>query len=94
MFVVSLKYLVPIEMVEKTRPEHVKFLDKFYGEKKFLVSGRKHDSSGGIIIVVSNSEDEVHQIMKQDPFFTQKIAEYEVIGFNPTKISSFFTQNL
>ncbi len=32
-------------------------------------------------------EDEVHSIMKQDPFVIKKIAEYEAIGFEVTKKS-------
>ena len=85
MFVVNLKYIVSAEKVDEARGEHIKFLDKFYIDGKFLISGRKYDGSGGVIIVVLESEEEVKAIMKQDPFTIKQIAEYEIIGFNPTK---------
>ena len=85
MFVINLKYIVPSEKVEKTRAEHIEFLDSFYSQNKFLVSGRKYDGSGGVIIAISDSKEEVETITKQDPFIIKKIATYEIIGFNPTK---------
>lgn len=85
MFVINLKYIVATAKVDEVRPEHIKFLDKFYSEGKFLVSGRKYDGSGGVIIAISESEEEVKAIMNQDPFIKSQVAEYEIIGFNPTK---------
>jgi uncharacterized protein YciI len=85
MFVINLKYIVPSGKVEKIRAEHIKFLDKFYSEGKFLISGRKYDGSGGLIIAISESKEEVEEIIRQDPFIKSQVAEYEIIGFNPTK---------
>ena len=85
MFIVNLKYMVPSKKIDEVRSEHIKFLDKFYSEGKFLISGRKYDGSGGVIIAISDSEAEVEAIMKQDPFVVKKVATYEIIGFNPTK---------
>ena len=88
MFVVNLKYIVSSEVVDGVRPDHIKFLDEFYKKEKFLFSGRKYEGGGGVIICNTHSAEEVHDIMKQDPFIINKIAEYEVIGFNPTKTAS------
>ena len=87
MFVVNLHYIVSQEVVNATREDHIKFLDKFYKQNKFLVSGRKYDGNGGVILVNSDSIDEVEGIMNQDPFIINKVAKYEIIGFNPTKKS-------
>jgi len=87
MFIVNLKYIVSSAEVDKIRAEHIKFLDRFYAQNQFLASGKKYDGSGGVIIVLLEQEDQVHSIMKQDPFVIEKIAEYNVIGFDVTKKS-------
>ncbi len=85
MFIVTLNYQVNIETVDRVRPKHVEFLDQFYNTGKFITSGRKYTQDGGIIIVNSDSIDEVKMIMEQDPFYTEGVAKYEFLGFNPTK---------
>ena len=82
MFVVHLKYKTPLDEVLKVRPRHVEFLEKFYSENVFLFSGRRYDSTGGIIIANLSNEDEVHEIMKEDPFIKENVANYEVVGFD------------
>ena len=87
MYIVQLQYLVPLAEVLKVREAHVRFLDRFYEQKKFLFSGRKYDQKGGIILVNTHDAQEVHAIMQQDPFVVQQIAHYEIIGFEITKQS-------
>ena len=71
--------------MSKVRNEHIEFLDKFYRQNKFLISGRKYDGMGGVIVVLSNSPNEVEEIANQDPFILKQVVKYEIIGFNPTK---------
>jgi uncharacterized protein YciI len=85
MFVVILKYKVSLDEVLKARPAHIEFLDKFYKNNKIIISGRKYSDDGGVIVINSNTNDEVDKIMKQDPFIRNNIASYELIGFNATK---------
>lgn len=91
MFLTLLKYVKPIEEVERLLDEHVQFLDKYYTKKKFIFSGRRIPRTGGIILVNANSLDEVAQIISEDPFHKQNIAEYEVIEFHPTKYDTQFS---
>jgi uncharacterized protein YciI len=85
MFVMVLKYLKPLDEVEKLLPEHKEFLDRFYREGKFIVSGRREPRTGGVILVDVDSEVEAMKIVCEDPFFTEKVADYELIRFTPTK---------
>lgn len=85
MFIISLKYKVKLEKVLIERPSHVEFLDKYYSLGKILMSGRKYDTSGGVIIVNSKDESEVLKIAKEDPFYIKGIADFEIIGFDVTK---------
>ena len=91
MFLILLKYIKPLEEVEKYLEEHVQFLDKYYSQEKFIFSGRKNPRTGGVILVKTKLDTEVKQIISEDPFHQHKIAEYEVIEFFPTKYDSRFS---
>ena len=88
MFIAILTYKKPIEELEKNLAEHIKFLDKYYENKKFLISGRRNPRTGGIILVNSDSLEEVSQIIREDPFYVNNLADYEIIEFIPTKFIS------
>ncbi len=85
MFIFNLTYIKPILEVEKMLPAHISYLEENYNAKKFICSGRKNPRTGGIILCNCATKQEAEQIMKQDPFFREKIARYEIIEFVPSK---------
>lgn len=85
MFIAVLTYKKTIEEIEEKLTEHIKFLDEYYKNNKFLISGRRNPRTGGIILVNSDSLEEVNEIMKKDPFYKNDLADYEIIEFIPTK---------
>ncbi len=90
MFLVLLKYLKPLEEVDKFRPDHVEFLERFYAEGKFIVSGRQTSLTGGVILANVDTLEEIKEIVAQDPFSENKIAYYSFIEFSPTKYDPRF----
>ena len=90
MFLVILTYKKPIESIEKFLPEHILFLDKYYQKDKFIFSGRRNPRIGGIILINSNSREEVDSIIQDDPFNKNGLADYEIIEFLPTKYDDRF----
>lgn len=90
MFLVLLKYLKPLEEVDKFRPAHIEFLEKFYAQNKFIVSGRQTSLTGGLILANVDTLEEIRQIVAQDPFSENKIAYYSFVEFTPTKYDSRF----
>lgn len=90
MFILILKYVKPIEDVEKALPSHINYLEKYYKSKKFICSGRLNPRTGGIILCNSKKIHEVHEIVKEDPFYKENIAEYTIIEFSPTKYADKF----
>jgi uncharacterized protein YciI len=91
MFLVLLTYIKPVEEVEKWLDDHVTFLDTYYTEKKFVFSGRRNPRVGGVILISAETEEEVQEIIKEDPFFIHQIAEYNIIEFFPTKYDERFS---
>jgi len=85
MFIVELTYEKSLIEVEKYLEEHVEFLDRYYAQKKFICSGRKNPRVGGVILVNGDKKEELEEILKNDPFYREKIAKYNIIEFTPTK---------
>lgn len=90
MFIFSLTYIKPLSEVERFLPAHVRFLDEHYEKNLFLCSGRKVPRTGGIILCNCSDRAEADAIKEKDPFYSEGIAEYEMIEFVPTKSSEAF----
>ncbi|PEA23654.1 GTP cyclohydrolase [Bacillus cereus] len=91
MFIVLLKYVKPLSVVEDFLEEHADFLDKHYKGGNFIFSGRRDPRIGGVILVNSDDEVTVQKILKEDPFYKNQVAEYELIKFTPTKYADKFS---
>ena len=85
MFIVLLKYVKPLEIIDALLPEHIKYLEYQYSQSKIVFSGRRNPRIGGIILVNVNNETALWNIVKEDPFYINKVAEYEIVEFTPTK---------
>lgn len=90
MFFFNLTYEKPLEDIERLLPEHIRFLDHWYAQGKFLCSGRKVPRTGGVILCNCKSLEEAERIRDQDPFYREAAARYEIIEFLPTKMSEGF----
>lgn len=70
--------------------EHIKFLNKYYTINKFICSGRKNPRTGGVILCNAKNMEEVNEIISEDPFNKNSIANYDVVEFQPTKYTEDF----
>jgi uncharacterized protein YciI len=85
MFVIDLKYIVPLETLDAHMSEHVKFLRKYYSQNVFVASGRKVPRTGGIILALADSREALDQILKEDPFFVRGLAEFRITEFQTSQ---------
>jgi len=85
MFVVELTYKVAIQVVDKFVAEHRQWLDDMYKANHFLCSGPQNPRSGGIIIALTKSASELQQILANDPFYINQVADYRLIEFEAIK---------
>jgi uncharacterized protein YciI len=81
MFIINLHYIVSLDKLDAHMAEHVKFLKKYYKQNVFVASGRKVPRTGGIILALASSKEEVEKIIREDPFYTHKLAEFTIIEF-------------
>ena len=85
MFIVILRYIVDLDVIDAHHPEHLQFLDAYYPKGIFIASGRQVQVNGGIIIAKSNNRIELEKILSEDPFAAHNLAEYQIYEFTPTK---------
>jgi uncharacterized protein YciI len=86
MFIINLNYIAPLEKIDAIMGDHMKFLRKYYKLNTFIASGRKVPRTGGIILVLTKSQEEVEKIINEDPFVTNKLAEYSIIEFKTSQL--------
>jgi uncharacterized protein YciI len=85
MFVIELTYKAPLAEIDARMRAHVAFLKKYYAAGNFLVSGRQIPRTGGIIIAVADSREQIESIMAEDPFCKHGLAESRVIEFRASQ---------
>lgn len=85
MFIFILDYLVPLDAVDKYLQAHRDFLDSHYRNGKLLASGPRPKRVGGVILSTAKTIQEAQDIMKSDPFYVHKIAQYTLVEFDATK---------
>ena len=90
MYIILIRYVKPIEAVDQQKAAHSKYLDKFYAEGRMIVSGRRIDLTGGVLIANMAARAEVEQMIEGEPYKTSGVAEYEVIDFHPSKYAQDF----
>ncbi len=83
LYIVIVTYQKSIEEVDSFLLAHRKFLGIHYASGQFIASGPQNPRTGGIIICRGNGKEEVVDLLKNDPFYINGIARYEVIEFDP-----------
>lgn len=90
LYIVSVTYTVPLELIDRYLEAHNSFLKKYYDEKIFVVSGRKEPRTGGIIIAKAENMSIVKNILKEDIFYQKEFAKYDITEVKPTMCSDAF----
>ena len=75
MFVIQLTYTGPLAEVDRLLDDHKRFLEKYYAEGIFLLSGRKQPRTGGIILARAQNIAIIEKIIAVDPFNQHGLAE-------------------
>lgn len=81
MFILSLNYKVPLDVVDQHLDAHVAWLKEGYASGMVLASGRKVPRSGGVIFV-RGERAAVETYARQDPFAQNGVADYTLTEVN------------
>lgn len=87
MFIFKLTYKKALKDVELHLAAHRAYLDRFYNAGSLVASGPSEPRTGGVILCNVRTIEEARNIISQDPFFKEDIADYEITQFHVTKHS-------
>jgi uncharacterized protein YciI len=90
LFVIILRYIVPLSDIDAHRPAHIQFLDEYYRKGVFIASGRQNPPTGGVILACADSRATLENICHQDPFSINKLAEFNIYEVHVSKCSEAF----
>lgn len=85
MFVIELTYKASLAEIDASMAAHVVFLKKYYAAGNFLISGRKIPRDGGIIVAVGKSRQQIETIIREDPFYVRRLADFRIIQFRASQ---------
>jgi len=94
MFAVILTYRCELSAIDPYLDDHIRWLDLHYQADIFIASGRREPRMGGVILVKNILRDDLEKIIKDDPFYQRKLADYQIIEFHPSKVQKGFEQLL
>ena len=80
-------YLKSGDELAQVTPLHRAWLDQHFQSGVFITSGRKADSSGGILLAQASAQADLEAIFQNDPFVVAGCAKYNYTAFNPIKRS-------
>ena len=85
MFVIELTYTAALAEIDANMAAHMAFVRQHYAAGHFVVSGRQVPRTGGIILAVGESREQIEAIAEQDPFCARGLARYRVIEFRASQ---------
>ena len=90
MFAVHSVYLKPMEVVDQYVDAHRAFLKNLYEKGITICSGPQVPRTGGFILMNAQSKSDALDIMKNDPYVMNGVAQYTVIEFELKSFAAGF----
>jgi len=87
--VILLRYVAPLEELDRHMEAHIVWLTKGYAEGIFIASGRQVPRTGGVILTRGHRR-EVEALVATDPFVASGAATAEVIEFTASMAAAGF----
>lgn len=90
MFLITLTYKKPLDVVDHFLAQHRAYLDEHYEKGHFVVSGPKNPRVGAVMISQLKSRNQLEDILRRDPFTLNDVVEYTIEEFVPVKFHRDF----
>lgn len=89
MYVVSLSYRVPQDIVDFHNDAHIAWLQQAFDDGVFIAAGRKIPRTGGLLL---SQEDRavLDAALARDPFYVNGVADFEVMEFHAGRVAPGF----
>jgi uncharacterized protein YciI len=85
MFVIELIYKAELSAIDANMRAHMAWLNEQYAAGRFLLSGRQVPRTGGIILALGDSREQIEAVVRDDPFVARGLADFRVIEFRASQ---------
>ncbi len=80
-FVILQKQISSIELMNKYRPEHLKYLKNVNASGELIIAGKYKNGSGGLIIVNTDNYDRALEIAENDPYVINNVRNFNILEY-------------
>jgi uncharacterized protein YciI len=87
-YILLLDYVKPLGEIDALLAEHRDYLDRYYADGTFVLSGRQVPRTGGAILARSVDRATIERIVTEDPFARAGVARYRVVEVEPTRAAA------
>ena len=85
MFVIELIYKAELSAIDANMRAHMAWLNKQYAAGRFLLSGRQVPRTGGIILALGDSREQIETVVREDPFVSRGLADFRLVEFRASQ---------
>lgn len=85
LWIIESTYLKSGDELAAVTPRHREWLDQHYVSGVFLTSGRKVDGTGGVLVALAETQEQLEAIFQDDPFVKEGCSTYRYTAFTPVK---------
>ncbi|MFD5278111.1 YciI family protein [Pseudarthrobacter sp. NPDC058362] len=89
MYVVSLSYRVPQDIVDFHNDAHIAWLQQAFDDGVFIAAGRKIPRTGGLLLSQAD-RPVLDAALAKDPFYVNGVADFEVMEFHAGRVAAGF----
>jgi uncharacterized protein YciI len=89
MYVVSLSYRVPQDIVDFHNDAHIAWLKKAFDDGVFIAAGHRVPRTGGMLLSRADRAT-LDASLAQDPFYSNGVADFEVVEFHAARVAPGF----
>lgn len=87
MFVLLARYTKPAEEVDRLLDDHKAWITRNQEAGRILMTARQVPLTGGLILAVGDSVEQMWEMIREDPFHASGAAEYDVREFEPARVT-------
>jgi uncharacterized protein YciI len=93
-FVLLARYTKPAEEVDLLLEDHKAWISRHQEAGRILMTARQVPLTGGLILAAGDSVEQMREMISEDPFHSSGAAEYEVLEFEPARVTEGMEERL
>ena len=79
MFVIVIRYKVPLTQIDAALEGHRLWLDRGFNDGVFILAGPQNPRTGGVIMAHNTTREELLARLSEDPFSKKGLSDFELI---------------